>query len=106
MLDIRYLRYFVSVVDMGILSKTSQSSFDFVAFAQALLRSRMRGRFRHRRIAIGAVGSTSRSTSPRLRFETRIYGEAVDPQNFLRGQRAAECGLDPRATGSLARIAG
>jgi murein DD-endopeptidase MepM/ murein hydrolase activator NlpD len=33
---------------------------------------------------IGAVGSTGRSTGPHLHFETRIDGEAVDPQKFLR----------------------
>jgi murein DD-endopeptidase MepM/ murein hydrolase activator NlpD len=33
---------------------------------------------------IGAVGSTGRSTGPHLHYETRIEGEAVDPQKFLR----------------------
>ena len=33
---------------------------------------------------IGAVGSTGRSTGPHLHYETRIDGEAVDPQRFLR----------------------
>ena len=33
---------------------------------------------------IGAVGSTGRSTGPHLHYETRIDGEAVDPQKFLR----------------------
>src|SRR6476659_10186406 len=33
---------------------------------------------------IGAVGSTSRSTGPHLHYETRIDGDAVDPQKFLR----------------------
>jgi murein DD-endopeptidase MepM/ murein hydrolase activator NlpD len=32
---------------------------------------------------IGAVGSTGRSTGPHLHYETRIDGEAVDPQKFL-----------------------
>lgn len=33
---------------------------------------------------IGRVGSTGRSTGPHLHYETRIEGEAVDPQKFLR----------------------
>ena len=33
---------------------------------------------------IVAVGSTGRSTGPHLHYETRIDGEAVDPQKFLR----------------------
>ncbi|WP_407164677.1 peptidoglycan DD-metalloendopeptidase family protein [Bradyrhizobium sp. ORS 111] len=33
---------------------------------------------------IGEVGSTGRSTGPHLHYETRIGGEAVDPQRFLR----------------------
>lgn len=33
---------------------------------------------------IGDVGSTGRSTGPHLHYETRINGEAVDPQRFLR----------------------
>jgi murein DD-endopeptidase MepM/ murein hydrolase activator NlpD len=33
---------------------------------------------------IGAVGSTGRSTGPHLHYETRVDGEAVDPQKFLR----------------------
>jgi murein DD-endopeptidase MepM/ murein hydrolase activator NlpD len=33
---------------------------------------------------VGAVGSTGRSTGPHLHYETRIEGEAVDPQKFLR----------------------
>jgi murein DD-endopeptidase MepM/ murein hydrolase activator NlpD len=37
---------------------------------------------------IGRMGSTGRSTGPHLHYETRINGEAVDPQRFLRaGQR-------------------
>lgn len=42
---------------------------------------------------IGAVGSTGRSTGPHLHYETRIDGEAVDPQKFLRaGVRLANGG--------------
>jgi len=33
---------------------------------------------------IGRVGSTGRSTGPHLHYETRVDGEAVDPQRFLR----------------------
>jgi murein DD-endopeptidase MepM/ murein hydrolase activator NlpD len=33
---------------------------------------------------IGTVGSTGRSTGPHLHYETRIDGDAVDPQKFLR----------------------
>jgi murein DD-endopeptidase MepM/ murein hydrolase activator NlpD len=33
---------------------------------------------------IGQVGSSGRSTGPHLHYETRIDGEAVDPQKFLR----------------------
>jgi murein DD-endopeptidase MepM/ murein hydrolase activator NlpD len=33
---------------------------------------------------IGRVGSTGRSTGPHLHYETRVGGEAVDPQKFLR----------------------
>jgi murein DD-endopeptidase MepM/ murein hydrolase activator NlpD len=33
---------------------------------------------------IGRVGTTGRSTAPHLHYETRIDGEAADPQKFLR----------------------
>src|SRR5262245_10902402 len=33
---------------------------------------------------IGRIGSTGRATGPHLHYETRINGEAVDPQKFLR----------------------
>lgn len=33
---------------------------------------------------VGKVGSTGRSTGPHLHYETRIDGDAVDPQKFLR----------------------
>jgi len=33
---------------------------------------------------VGRVGSTGRSTGPHLHYETRIDGDAVDPQRFLR----------------------
>jgi len=39
---------------------------------------------------VGKVGSTGRSTGAHLHYETRIRGEAVDPQRFLRaGARLA-----------------
>jgi murein DD-endopeptidase MepM/ murein hydrolase activator NlpD len=33
---------------------------------------------------LGKVGSTGRSTGPHLHYETRVDGDAVDPQKFLR----------------------
>jgi len=33
---------------------------------------------------VGKVGSTGRSTGPHLHYETRVKGEAIDPQKFLR----------------------
>ena len=33
---------------------------------------------------IGKLGSTGRSTGPHLHYETRVDGEAVDPQKFLK----------------------
>ena len=33
---------------------------------------------------VGRLGSTGRSTGPHLHYETRIDGEAVDPDRFLR----------------------
>jgi murein DD-endopeptidase MepM/ murein hydrolase activator NlpD len=40
---------------------------------------------------VGRLGSTGRSTGPHLHYETRIDGDAVDPQRFLRaGLRLGE----------------
>jgi murein DD-endopeptidase MepM/ murein hydrolase activator NlpD len=33
---------------------------------------------------VGKLGSTGRSTGPHLHYETRVDGEAVDPQKYLR----------------------
>jgi murein DD-endopeptidase MepM/ murein hydrolase activator NlpD len=33
---------------------------------------------------VGRIGTTGRSTGPHLHYETRVDGEAVDPQKFLR----------------------
>ena len=38
---------------------------------------------------IGKVGSTGRSTGPHLHYETRVRGEAVDPQKFLRAGQSS-----------------
>ncbi|HEY6258967.1 MAG TPA: M23 family metallopeptidase [Xanthobacteraceae bacterium] len=41
--------------------------------------------------SVGRVGTTGRSTGPHLHYETRIEGEAVDPQKFLSaGSKLAE----------------
>ena len=48
---------------------------------------------------IGAVGSTGRSTGPHLHYETRIDGDAVDPQKFLRaGVRLSSARVDRNGT--------
>jgi murein DD-endopeptidase MepM/ murein hydrolase activator NlpD len=34
---------------------------------------------------VGKVGFIGRSTGPHLHYETRVKGDSVDPQKFLRG---------------------
>ena len=41
---------------------------------------------------VGRMGSTGRSTGPHLHYETRIDGEAVDPQRFLNAGARLEGG--------------
>jgi murein DD-endopeptidase MepM/ murein hydrolase activator NlpD len=41
---------------------------------------------------VGRVGSTGRSTGPHVHYETRIEGEAVDPQRFLHAGARLESG--------------
>jgi murein DD-endopeptidase MepM/ murein hydrolase activator NlpD len=44
---------------------------------------------------VGRMGSTGRSTGPHLHYETRVDGEAVDPQKFLNaGARLAAASSD------------
>jgi murein DD-endopeptidase MepM/ murein hydrolase activator NlpD len=44
---------------------------------------------------VGRMGSTGRSTGPHLHYETRVDGEAVDPQKFLNaGARLARASTD------------
>lgn len=44
---------------------------------------------------VGRIGSTGRSTGPHLHYETRVNGEAVDPQKFLRARLMLGDDLDP-----------
>jgi murein DD-endopeptidase MepM/ murein hydrolase activator NlpD len=37
----------------------------------------------HRGQAVGAIGSTGRSTGPHLHYEVRLYDRVVDPMNYL-----------------------
>jgi murein DD-endopeptidase MepM/ murein hydrolase activator NlpD len=46
---------------------------------------------------VGTIGSTGRSTGPHLHYETRINGEAVDPQKFLHAGLTLADSLDVTA---------
>jgi murein DD-endopeptidase MepM/ murein hydrolase activator NlpD len=46
---------------------------------------------------VGTIGSTGRSTGPHLHYETRINGEAVDPQKFLHAGLTLAHSLDVTA---------
>lgn len=48
---------------------------------------------------VGRIGSTGRSTGPHLHYETRVNGEAVDPQKFLHA--GLTLGDSPDATALL-----
>ena len=58
---------------------------------------------------IGYVGCTGSCTGPHLHFETRINGEAVDPQRYLGGKTkfaATSAGNSPSRTSSATGIGG
>jgi murein DD-endopeptidase MepM/ murein hydrolase activator NlpD len=42
---------------------------------------------------IGRLGTSGRSTGPHLHYETRVRGEAVDPQKFLRAAQRLDGAL-------------
>ena len=42
---------------------------------------------------IGKIGSTGRSTGPHLHYETRVRGDAVDPNKFLRAGQKLDASL-------------
>jgi murein DD-endopeptidase MepM/ murein hydrolase activator NlpD len=48
---------------------------------------------------VGRIGSTGRSTGPHLHYETRVDGEAVDPQKFLKAgaTSSTSAGAVPKA---------
>jgi murein DD-endopeptidase MepM/ murein hydrolase activator NlpD len=46
---------------------------------------------------VGRIGSTGRSTGPHLHYETRVNGEAVDPQKFLLAGLTLSDSLDATA---------
>jgi murein DD-endopeptidase MepM/ murein hydrolase activator NlpD len=46
---------------------------------------------------VGRIGSTGRSTGPHLHYETRVNGEAADPQKFLHAGLTLDDSLDATA---------
>jgi murein DD-endopeptidase MepM/ murein hydrolase activator NlpD len=46
---------------------------------------------------VGRIGSTGRSTGPHLHYETRVDGQAVDPQKFLHAGLTLDDRLDATA---------
>ena len=61
----------------------SDGSGRYVYYAEDISPAVQVGQTVHIGQVIGRVGSTGRSTGPHLHYETRVNGEAVNPQKFL-----------------------